>query len=113
MAKKVYNKDTGWSWKYAKEHERVRNITFSVHENIIDLIDEWSHEGIIRSRSEFLRQCVYDKILDYNRMIDLCNNHPIVVKNRSPPLGNCFRPKVVVSLVDNPNIYNAEEEISK
>ena len=113
MAKKVYNKDIGWSWRHSAIKKNLKYTSFRLPKRFLELIDEWVSEGLIRTRSEFLRQCVYDKILDYKRMIDLCNNHPIVVKNTSPPLDNCFRPRLVKVLVDNPNIYNTEEDISK
>ena len=73
-----------------KTNPNMQLVTLNLTAKIVRKIDGWKADGLIASRSEFIRQCVNDCLPKWEVINKLCNEAPTVVKNGRPPLGNNF-----------------------
>ena len=73
-----------------KTNERMKLVTLNLTGKVVNKIDEWKEDGLIASRSEFIRQCVNDCLPKWEYINKLCNEAPTIIKNGRPPLGNNF-----------------------
>ena len=73
-----------------KKNINMQLVTLNLTAKIVRKIDGWKSEGLIASRSEFIRQCVNDSLPKWEIINKLCNDSPTVIKNGRPPLGNNF-----------------------
>jgi len=65
-------------------------ISLQIPEKINNFIKKLIDEDLLVSRSEFIRQCLFEGVAKYERILELCaTNRPYPIR-RKPPLGRDF-----------------------
>ena len=112
----VYKKGKGWDYYLRKSTDKSTMcvVTINIPRRHLYIIDNYftGKDGTYPSRSEFFRDAAKDKLIE---CLNLENNVDKKIETLEPnqvKIGNKIH-MVIKQLINNPNIYNAEEEISK